>query len=107
MSYSVDFRKKVLKIKEKNNWSIRETARYFEISATAVKSWMTRLKPLETRDKPFTKLDVDKLLEDVRNNPDLYQYERARKFNVSPSCIGYAFKVFGISNKKKFKSSKG
>ena len=48
---------------------------------------------------------MEALKEDVKQNPELYQYERARKFKMSKSGIGYALKRLGISYKKNVKAS--
>ncbi len=45
------------------------------------------------------------LEKDVKDNPDHYQYERAKKFGVSQSAIFYALKRLNISNKKNSISS--
>ena len=54
-------------------------------------------------DKP---LDLSALKKDVEKFPDLYMYERAKKFRVSTSGIEHALKKLKISHKKKFNSYK-
>lgn len=43
---------------------------------------------------------MEALSKDVKDNPEAYQYERAKKFGVSQSAIFYALKRLKISNKK-------
>lgn len=47
------------------------------------------------------------LQEDIKENPDAYQYERSVKFGVSQRCIGYALRRLGVSYKKNVEASKG
>ena len=44
---------------------------------------------------------MEALRKDVKDYPDLYQHERAKKFGVGQSTIFYALKRLNISNKKK------
>ena len=44
---------------------------------------------------------MEKLAQDVKDNPDDYQYERAAKFGVSQSCIKYGLERLNIRYKKK------
>ena len=43
---------------------------------------------------------MEVLKEEVNKNPDLYQYERARKFKVSQSTIWRELQRIGITYKK-------
>lgn len=106
MTYSIDFRKKVLSIKASEGLSFAETAKRFRIGKNSVFLWTKRLMPKTTRDKASTKIDLDRLKADVESNPDSYQYERAERFNVSKSGIWHALRRLNLSYKKNFKSSK-
>ena len=48
---------------------------------------------------------MEALRKDVEENPDHYQYERAKKFGVAQSTIFYALKRLAISTKKNAISS--
>ena len=48
---------------------------------------------------------MDKLKEDVKKNPDDFQYERAGRFSVTPWGIGKALRRLSITNKKNSDSS--
>lgn len=101
MTYSLDFRKKVLSVKDKEELTIKETAQRFDIGVASVVRWSSRLEPCLTRNKPATKIDREALMKDVGMYPDAYQYERAARLNVSQHGICDALKRLKISHKKK------
>ena len=55
MTYSIDFRKKVLAIKEKEKLTYDEAAKRFQIGKTTLVRWHKKLEPQLTRNKPATK----------------------------------------------------
>ena len=55
MTYSVDFRKKVLKIWEKEELSIEAVAIRFGVGKASVMRWLIELEPKKTRNKSATK----------------------------------------------------
>ena len=103
--YSLDFRKRVFSIKEKEKLTFESTSKRFGVSMRSLFSWQKRIEPFTTRKKPATKINMKALAEDVRKNPDAYQYERAQKFNVSPNAILYALRRLKITYKKNSFSS--
>lgn len=105
MSYSLNFRKQVFKIKGKEALTFQETSERFGVPIRTLFRWQERIEPKTKRDKPPTKVDMEALRKDVEENPDLYQYERAKKFGVGQSTIYYALKRLGVSNKKNAFSS--
>lgn len=107
MTYSIDFRRKVLFIKEKEGLTFEETAKRFDIGVASIVRWSSRLEPCLTRNKPATKINMDALAKDVEMYPDAYQYERAERFNVSQRGIGNALKRLKISRKKNLEHPKG
>lgn len=90
MTYSLDFRKKVLSIKESEGLIYQATADRFKIGKNSVYLWSKQIKPKATKSRPEIKVTQTELLEDVRAYCDDYQYERAERFGVSQSCICYA-----------------
>lgn len=100
MSYSLEFRVHVFKLKQKEQLTFQQTSDRFGIPIRTLFRWQKRLEPKTTRNKPSTKIDMEALRKDVKETPDSYQYERARKFGVSQSAIYYALKRLKISNKK-------
>ena len=105
MTYSLDFRKRVLQIKSEKSLSDAKLSDMFNVSMRSIIRWKRRIEPCSTRNKPATKIDMDKLKKDIENNPDSYQYERANIFKVSKSAICAAIKRLGITHKKNSKSS--
>ncbi|MDE1191756.1 MAG: IS630 transposase-related protein [Arachidicoccus sp.] len=105
MSYSIDFRKQLFKIKRQENLTFQETAERFGIPIRTLFRWQKCINPKTKRNKPSTKIDMEALRKDVEQHPDHYQYERARKFGVGQSTIFYALKRLGISCKKNAVSS--
>ena len=101
MTYSIDFRKKVLSIKVQENLTFAEVSKRFGVGQASVVRWSSRIEPQQQRDKPSVKLDWEKLAQDVETHPESYQYERAERFGVSQSGIASALKKLKISRKKK------
>ena len=105
MSYSLDFRKHVFKIKEREALSFEAASVRFGISVRTLFRWKNRLEPKTTRNKAATKIDMAALEKHVEDYPDAYQYERASALGVSPNCVLYALRRLKISRKKNFFSS--
>ena len=100
MTYSVDFRKKVLSIKAKENLTFSEVSERFGVGQASVVRWSKDIEPQRTRNKPTTKMNWEALAQDVDEHPDSYQYERAARFGVSQPGIAYALKKLALSRKK-------
>ena len=100
MTYSLDFRKRVLAIKTEEGLTGEEVSKRFGIGIASVTRWHKCLEPRRTRTKPATKLDMEALEQDVKQHPDAYQYERAARLGVSQRAIGNALKRLGVSYKK-------
>jgi transposase len=101
MTYSLDFRKKVLAIKEQEGLTGKETAVRFGIGEASITRWNNCLEARSTRNKPATKLDMEALERDIKENPDAYQYERAARLGVCQRTVGYALERLNVSRKKK------
>jgi transposase len=65
MTYSIDFRKKVLKLKAEENLSYEAAAERFKIGKTTLVRWHKKLEPQLTRNKPATKINMEALKQDV------------------------------------------
>jgi transposase len=101
MTYSLDFRKKVLAIKEQEGLTGKEVSVRFGIGEANIMRWNKCLEPQRTRNKPATKLDMKALEQDVKDNPEAYQYERAARLGVCQRAVGYALERLNVSYKKK------
>ena len=106
MTYSKDFRKQVLQIKEKDKLTIKEASERFGISARSLCRWKHQLEPKLKRDKPATKIDMAALKIDIDQYPDGYLAERAERLGVSRSCVFFAIRRLGVRYKKNPNSSK-
>ena len=105
--YAISTIKKILFIKDREKLSIRKTAERFHLSSNTVFKWNKGLIPKSKRICQARKLDMEGLKEDVHKHPDLYQYERAEKFNVSQNCIHKGLKRLGVSYKKSLQTPRG
>ena len=104
--YSLDFRKKVMEVKEREGLSIRAVAKRFSISFNTVMSWCKQLTPKAIKRSP-RRIKPDLLLRDVELFPDSYCYERAKRLGVSVGGIHRSLKCLGITYKKNSKPSEG
>ena len=107
MTYSADFRRKVLEVKERDGLSFEQAAALFGIAKSSVQRWTGRIEPCRSRNKPATKIDMELLARDVGLHPDAYQYERAVRLRCSRRGIGEALKRLSISRKKNSFASEG
>lgn len=107
MSYSLDFRKRVMKIKEEKNLTFEKTSKKFGVGIRSLFRWQKEIEPKLTRNKPPTKVDMERLRDDVKKHPDAYLSERAERFGVSVTGIFYALRRLGISYKKNSVSPSG
>lgn len=107
MTYSIDFRKKVLKVKEEEKLSVAETATRFGISLASVVRWRKNVVPKVSRHKAATKIDMEALKKDIATYPDAYQYERAERLGVTSMGIWHALKRLQVTYKKNPSASQG
>ena len=101
MTYSLDFRKKVLSIRSKEKLSFAETAKRFGVSVNSLFLWSKKVEPKQTKNRPAIKIDRECLMKDIEKYPDAFCYERADRLNVTASGIRSAMKRLKISYKKK------
>ena len=104
MTYSVQFRKKALKLQASGESFIKISKR-FKISTTTISRWKKELYPKTRRKKQPIKIDNEALKKDIEDYPDSYSYERAIRLGVSASGIKHAKKRIGVTYKKNAKSS--
>lgn len=106
MTYSLDFRRKVLSVRDKENLTISEVASRFDIGVASVVRWLKEITP-RSHGYRQSKIDMKALAEDVLHYPDAYQYERAERFGVHQGAINYALKKLGVSYKKNVTTPEG
>ncbi len=107
MTYSLDFRKKVLAIKEEDKLSFTQVAERFKIGRSTAFEWSKNIEMKKKRNRSAPKINREELIKDVEKYPDSYNYERAERFGVSTSGIQYALKALGFTYKKNAQSPKG
>jgi transposase len=106
MSYSKDLREKVLAYRAKGNTQ-EETSRVFGVSVSAIKDWEKLLADTgsvnkKTLNRSPRKYDEAALKAILANEPDLFLYEIASKFeNGSASGVNDALKRYAITRKKR------
>jgi len=100
MTYSVDFREKVLSVKAREKLSFSAVAERFDVGIASVVRWSKKLCPQRHRNKLPTKISDDSLLQDVAQYPGGYHHERAQRLGCSKSGIGVALKRLNITYKK-------
>ena len=105
MTYSLDFRRQVLKSID-NGMTFTQAAEFYNLSPTTIQNWKRRVHSKTTRQTKPYKIPDEELLNDVKEHPDDYQYERARRLNCSKTGIYHALKRLGISQKKDLSASK-
>lgn len=101
--YNSHFIKKVLKLRK--SLSIKKLAEKFNLSTRTIQNWEQGKLPTGKRNKPNKTLDISLLLEDIKQYPDAYQYERAERLGVSQMCIWYNLRKLGITYKKNITTS--
>ena len=107
MTYSVDFRKKVVGF-VRNGGGQAEAARRFDISLWCVRDWLAR-KDLQPQQKGIPrdrKIDKEKLRLHVQEHPDAFLRERALAFGVRISSVEYALKQMKVTHKKRRSNTK-
>jgi transposase-like protein len=69
MTYSLDFRRKALSVREQEGLTIAEVAARLGVGIASVVLWLKKVEPQRTRNKPATKIDMGALAQDVRDFP--------------------------------------
>jgi transposase len=87
MTHSLDFRHKVLYVRTQLGLTVKETAARFQIGVATVSRWLRRIEvqPCQRRHR---KIDKAALIQDIKDAPDAYPYERAARFGVCPKPFG-------------------
>ena len=98
MTYSLDFRTKVFRIKEKKGLTFEQVSDHFDISIRTLFRWQKKLEPTMTRNKPATKINMDRLEKDIERHPDDYQWEPGKRLGVTQSTMLCSVLVSAIKN---------
>jgi transposase len=100
MTYSLDFRLQVLKVKKQKALNFAETAERFGVGIASVVRWAKKPEPQTHRNKPPLKINMESLEQDIIRYPDAYHYERAERLHVSRTGIWHALNRLGVTYKK-------
>lgn len=100
MTYSLDFRRHVLSVRERECLTIQETSARFSVGVASIVRWLKNPEPKAAREGRPRKINLDLLAQDLRERPDDYQYERAARFGVTPKAIWMALKKLDMTHKK-------
>ena len=98
MTYPMFMRQKILA--ELETSSYRQVADKYNMSTHTLQSWKKCIDIKETHDRKPRKIQDEQLLQDIKDYPDAYQWERASRLNCSQSGICKALKRLGITRKK-------
>ena len=108
--YSTDLRKRVLQYLEKDS-DKKKASQFFQVGIATVYRWVARKKqsgtiePLKKRNT-YRKIDNQKLIAYVEQNPDHFLSEIAKHFGLTPQAIFYALRRLKITRKKRLRSTK-
>ena len=106
MTYSIDFRRRVLSLRKKEGLTLEETAQRFGVGRASLCRWLKRLEPDQSGPRK-RKINLVALAQDVGHYPDAYQHERAARFGVAPNAIFQALRKLGVTYKKSPPAPKG
>jgi transposase len=101
----MDLRKRVLQYLEKNNDKMK-ASQLFQVGIATVYRWIKRKKqkgnvePLRKKST-YKKIDDQKLIAYVEQNPDHFLSEIAKHFGLTLQGIFYALKRLKITRKKR------
>ena len=90
MPCPLSFRCHVLAIKEREGLAFSETAERFAVGIASVMRYNKDIESKAYRREKVLKIDLEKLAQDVCDDPDAYQYQRAARFCVTPKAIWQA-----------------
>ena len=77
--YSKDYRQRVMTIKQEQQLSWEETSKRFTVAIRTLFYSKKRMDPKTKRDKPATKVDMQKLSKHLETNPDRFYSMRELK----------------------------
>ena len=85
MSYSKDFKDKVIEIMTREQFTVRTAAQHFNLSTQTIQRWKKTTEAKSYPGRP-PKISTEEILAGIKEYPDDYQYERAKRFRCQYSC---------------------
>jgi transposase len=107
MTYSLDFRQKVLSVRERDKLTFEQVAERFSIGIASVVRWSNNAEIKPYVRVKHRKIDPDLLAADIEQYPDAYQFERAERFGVCQKAIWQALRRLEVTYKKNTEASQG
>jgi transposase len=107
MTYPISFRRHVLAVKDREGLTFAEAAERFSVGIASLVRWSARLEPKRYERRAPGKIDLAALAQDVRDDPDAFQHERAARFGVTQKAIWKALRKLGVTHKKNPHASEG
>ncbi len=104
MTYPLKFRLHVLSVRSSEGLTYEQTSVRFKVGIASLTRWNKNINP-RTYVRTKTKIDLEKLRQDVEKYPDDYQYERAARFDVCQKSIWQALRKLKVTYKKSPKTS--
>lgn len=110
MSYPEQYRKRTIEYKQEGH-TLKETSETFKVAVTTIRRWEKQLqktgdlKP-KVPNRPWRKIDPERLKSYVGKHPDATQKEMAKEFGCVQSAIQGALKRLKITRKKKRQHTK-
>ena len=77
MTYSLDFRRKVLSVRVRDSLSFQQVSERFSIGVASVVCWANNFEIKPYVRRKVRKIELDLLAQDVADYPDAYQSEQA------------------------------
>lgn len=106
MTYSMDFRRKVLSVREREELTIAEVAERFGVGVATVVRWLKNIE-IKVHGPRRRKIDLDVLKMDIETYPDAYQHERAARLGVAKNAVFRALRKLGVTYKKNTAAPQG
>lgn len=105
MSYPEKYRERTIEYRQEGH-TLKETKKVFKVSISTILAWEKQLKAkgdlkVKIPNRPYKKIDPEKLREYVSVHPDAYLSEMAEAFGCSAEAVRRALKRLKITRKKR------
>ncbi len=104
MSYPEEYRKRTIEYRQEGH-TLEKTKEVFQVSISTIRAWENQMRKegnlkAKKPNRPFKKIDPEKLKAYIKEHPDAYQSEIAAEFNCTSEAIRRALKHLKITRKK-------
>lgn len=91
------FREHILTTRKEKNLTFLEMSKRFRVATKTLCLWEKGILPKNCRNKKPFKIADEKRRQDVEESPDIFQYERAERWDVSQRGISHALRRLKIT----------